>query len=107
MHRYVSSLFPSVSTREIDPALSDSALKCAASQPVVSTAIGEDKGRFQVALLTLGATHARFGHTEEALSSLNESVRLFSDYACIRYQRVPNTRNTTHTVHTSGQKQDR
>lgn len=47
----------------------------AASQPVVSTAIGEDKGRFQVALLTLGATHARFGHTQEALSALNESVR--------------------------------
>lgn len=42
---------------------------------MVSTAIGEDKGRFQVALLTLGATHARFGHTQEALSALNESVR--------------------------------
>ena len=41
---------------------------------MVSTAIGEDKGRFQVALLTLGATHARFGHTQEALSALNESV---------------------------------
>ena len=47
----------------------------AATQPIVSTAIGEDKGRFQVALLTLGATHAHFGHTQEALSALNESVR--------------------------------
>ena len=37
---------------------------------------GEDKGRFQTALLTLGATHTHFGHVKEALTSLNETVRL-------------------------------
>ncbi len=47
----------------------------AATQPVVVTGGGEDKGRFQTALLTLGATHTHFGHVKEALTALNETVR--------------------------------
>ncbi len=46
----------------------------AAMQPVVLTGGGEDKGRFQTALLTLGATHTHFGHVKEALTALNETV---------------------------------
>ena len=54
----------------------------AATQPVVMTGGGEDKGRFQTALLTLGATHTHFGHVKEALTSLNETVRLGH---CVRH----------------------
>ena len=53
----------------------------AVTQPIVSTAVGEDKGRFQIALLSLGAMHVHFGHTQEALAALNETVRSRTPWA--------------------------
>lgn len=42
---------------------------------------GGGGGAFQHALLSLAATHAHFGHTTQALTSLNETVRRLASLA--------------------------
>ena len=45
-------------------------------------------GRFQSALLELGSTHVRFGHINEALMAINETVRVaqqHNDNTCLTY----------------------
>eukprot|EP00958_Prasinococcus_capsulatus_P027660 scaffold5769_cov402-Prasinococcus_capsulatus_cf.AAC.9 len=45
-------------------------------------------GRFQSALLELGSTHVRFGHINEALMAINETVRVaqqHTDNTCLTY----------------------
>ena len=51
---------------------------------------GDWSGAFQNALLSLAAMHAHFGHTTQALTALNETVRSrrLMPHPCVKFERL-------------------